>query len=77
MAQAWQLEIVPIAVDDFLVLFEAGFFRVDGDGREQWRVERMTFDWHFVGEREHVVWLSDLHGNLLGFDAQTGFERDG
>ena len=58
----------------FLVRFENGFFFVGDEGRERWRVDRVTFDWRFVAERDQALWLSDASGNLLGFTLDSGIE---
>lgn len=59
----------------FVVLYEHGLVALDEAGRERWRIDRVTFDWRLVDEHDGALWLSDTHGNLLGFDAETGIER--
>ncbi len=74
IAHSEQLRIVALE-GGFLVIHENGLVRIDEHGTELWRVDRVTVDWQLVGERDGAVWLSDHDGNLLGFDAGTGFER--
>ncbi len=71
---AAQLSIVAIA-GGFAVLTEHGLAVIDEEGRERWRIDRVTFDWRFVDEREGALWLADADDNLLGFDTSTGWER--
>ncbi len=59
----------------FGVLTEHGLASIDERGHERWRVDRVTFDWRFVDERDGALWLADADGNLLGFDAAAGWER--
>jgi hypothetical protein len=71
---AEQLQIVPVE-GAFAVIYENGIALIDDAGRERWRIDRVCFDWRFVDERDGALWLADHDGNLLGFDAATGFER--
>jgi len=75
LAHATQLHIEPVA-RAFVVISENGLLCIDAEnGQERWRLDRVTFDWTFVAEREGAVWLSDAEGNLLGFDLTSGDER--
>jgi len=74
IARAEQLEIVA-ATGGFLVRLERGLIFVDDAGRDRWHVDRVTFDWRFVAEREDALWLVDEGGNLLGFGLDGGLER--
>jgi len=74
IAHSEQLEILAVT-GGFLVRFERGLLLVDEVGRDLWHVDRVTFDWRFVGERDGALWLVDEGGNLLGFGLADGFER--
>jgi hypothetical protein len=66
-----QLEI--IALDElFLVITENGILAVDRRGRELWRIDEVTYCWHFEGAEQGCLWFSDASGNLLGYDARDG-----
>jgi hypothetical protein len=62
--------------DRFIAITENGLLVLDGSGRECWRLDRVTYDWDWVGLVQGQIWLSDAHGNLLGFDPATGQEAD-
>lgn len=74
IAHAEQLEVVA-ATGGFLVRLESGLVFIDEAGRDRWHVDRVTFDWRFVAERDDALWLVDEGGNLLGFGLHDGLER--
>jgi len=69
-----QLELHVLA-SGFLVRTEHGLSAIDTEGGLCWRIDEPTVDWCFEGEQDGVVWCSDAHGNLLGFDAAHGAPR--
>ena len=69
-----QLELWQSA-DLFLARTENGLLAVDGEARELWCIERITYDWRFVSHSSGSLWFADSSGNLLGFDPATGHEN--
>jgi hypothetical protein len=74
LRHAEQLELFAVS-EGFLARLENGLVFVDDDGRARWHVDRVTFDWRFVAERDGALWLGDEGGNLLGFSVDAGLER--
>jgi hypothetical protein len=74
LPHAEQLDLFAVA-GGFLARLEHGLVFVDESGRDRWYVDRVTFDWRFVAERDGALWLVDEGGNLLGFSSDTGLER--
>lgn len=67
---------IEAAGDLFVALTENGVLGVDAEGRERWRIARVSYGWRFVGRSGARVFLTDADGNLLAFDAESGEEID-
>jgi len=74
LAGSEAMQITPISFG-FVVVLECGVLCIDDGGRECWRLDRVTVGWRFVAERDAAIWLEDHEGELVGFEAATGFER--
>ena len=62
------------AGDLFVVLTENGVLAIEPCGRERWRIERVSYAWHFALYEGGSVFLTDAAGNVLAFDAMSGEE---
>lgn len=65
---------IAAAGDLFVVLTENGVLAIEPCGRERWRIERVSYAWHFALYEGGSVFLTDAAGNVLAFDAMSGEE---
>lgn len=80
LARVEQLTIVHCG-DLFIAVTENGIIAIDAggrsddqDGRERWRINKITYNWSYVGRDEATLFFADANENLLAFDPDSGRE---